>query len=95
MHNHTYGGNRPAIDVIIDEHLSTLKENLISLTMCVTTRGKYCPSIDRWTVQVNRLLVQRRFQYLIFEESKYRVKEEHREPVDGSRYHTVCPSLDS
>ena len=44
---------------------------------------------------MNRHLVQRRFQYLILEDSKYGAIEEHHRPVDGLTDRSVGPPFDS
>ncbi len=44
---------------------------------------------------MNLLLVQRRFQYLTFQDFMYGVMEEHRRTVDGSTNHTNGWSFDS
>ena len=65
------------------------------MTKCGTTRSNDNSSIDRRTVLVNCHLVERGFEYLILEESKYRDREEHQWPIDGLMDHTVDPSFDS
>lgn len=94
----TYEGHQGSIGGDRRSAVQADGEDRRNLTKCGTIRAKQlneCLSIDLCTVLVNHQLVQRRFQYLIFQDSKYGATEEHRWTLDGSIDHNVCLSFDS
>lgn len=79
--------------MILDDKLRVLNENNGIINKCGTMRGNEGPSIDRWPVHVNRCLVQRRFKYLIFQDSKHEPIEEHQCNVGRLMGHTFYSSF--